>query len=242
VAEYKKGDSAADEIEVIRLAFARAGDSMLASPDVAQSFADSTTLEQLGRQISTESAAFREWFVSELVDSRGISQRDAATILHISQQRVSQLVRAGRRRGNPVTNPATLPELPRVALAIITDPTKGVLVERRKDGIPLWTFPGGEMSADETTAAQTIIRRVTAEVGRTATPETLLGRRIHPRTGRTMIYVTASVDDGPLTVLDDDLDGAEWMSLDSVRNVMPDMFSPVREHLEAVLGGSVGNI
>ena len=35
---------------------------------------------------------------------------------------------------------------------------------------------------------------------------------------------------------DEDLDRAEWAGLDKVRERMPDMFAPVRAHLEATLG------
>ena len=36
----------------------------------------------------------------------------------------------------------------------------------------------------------------------------------------------------------EDLDAVEWADLDTARARMPEMYPPVREHLEAVLGGS----
>jgi len=243
-AGYQKGTSAALEIEQIRAAVARAASAMQAWPDVMQAFGHASELGELGRQISAEAAQFRAWLAAQIVDERGMSQAQLAEVLGLTPGRVAQLVRDGRRqKGNPVTDPGTLPELPHVALAIITS-ARGVLIERRIDKIPPWTFPAGEVVPGET-AAGCLVRKVPAETGVTITPVTMLGRRIHPRTGRVMVYLTATADDPEAEpqVLDaDDLDAVEWVRLDEVRQRMPDMYAPVREHLEAVLGGSAEHI
>ena len=138
-----------------------------------------------------------------------------------------------------MTDPGTLEEQPTVALAIITSP-KGVLIAHRKDGIPPWTFPGGEVQPGETAAAA-LARKVPAETGIEIKPVLLFGRRIHPRTSRTMVYLAAdAVDDSvePKVVDTEDLDVVEWADLETVRERMKDIYPPVREHLEAVLGGS----
>jgi 8-oxo-dGTP diphosphatase len=85
---------------------------------------------------------------------------------------------------------------------------------------------------------------VPQETGIEITPKTMLGRRIHPRTGRVMVYITAeaSSDAEPQVLDTDDLDAVEWADLDTARGRMPDMYAPVREHLEAVLGGSSKSI
>ena len=139
-----------------------------------------------------------------------------------------------------MTDPGTLEEQPTLALAIITAPGKGVLIEHRKDGIPPWTFPGGDVTPGETAAAA-LTRKVPAETGIEIKPVLLFGRRVHPRTSRTTVYLAADVAGDALEpqVLDaEDLDAVEWADLDTVRARMPDMYPPVREHLEAVLGGS----
>lgn len=225
----------------IREAVARASAAMLAWPDVLQAYNDAGELGDLGRRIAGEARAFRGYLAARMVDDRGMSQAQLAAILNLTPGRVGQLVRDGRKqRGNPMTDPGTLPELPHVALAIITSP-RGVLIERRKDGIPPWTFPAGEVQVGETAAA-CLERRVPEETGVTISPTTMLGRRVHPRTGRIMVYITASaVDDADPVVGDtDDLDAVEWAGLDEVKERMPDLYPPVREHLEAILGGSSG--
>lgn len=237
---YVKGSSAPDEMELIRESVARAGFAMLAWPDVLQAFEDAGKLGDLGREISAEASQFRAYLAARLVDDRGMAPSQLAQILDITPARVSQLVKDGRKqRRNPMTDPGTLAEQPTVALAIITSP-RGVLIEHRRDGIPPWTFPGGEVEVGETAAAA-LTRKVPAETGVQIKPVLLFGRRIHPRTGRTMVYLAAEAEDDSIEpeVLDSqDLDAAEWVSLDAVRERMPDMYPPVKEHLEAVLGGS----
>lgn len=241
MAGYQKGTTARAEITDIRSAVARAAAAMQAWPDVMEAFADASELGELGRQISAEAGQFRAWLAAQIVDERGMSQSQLAEVLGITPGRVAQLVRDGRRqKGNPMTDPGTLPELPHVALAIITSP-RGVLIEGRRDKIPPWTFPAGEVEAGETAAA-CLQRKVPAETGISITPTVMLGRRIHPRTGRVMVYITATADtDAEPQVLDTaDLDAVEWVSLDEVRQRMPDMYAPVREHLEAVLSSGNG--
>jgi 8-oxo-dGTP diphosphatase len=242
-AGYQKGTSAAHEVAEIRAAVARAAAAMQAWPDVMQAFSDASELGELGRRITAEAGQFRAWLAAQIVDERGMSQAQLADVLGLTPGRVAQLVRDGRRqKGNPMTDPGTLPELPHVALAIITS-DRGVLIEHRIDKIPPWTFPAGEVQPGETAAA-CLVRKVPAETGIEITPTTMLGRRIHPRTGRVMVYITATADsDAEPRVLDtDDLDAVEWVRLDEVRQRMPDMYAPVREHLEAVLGGSAEHI
>jgi 8-oxo-dGTP diphosphatase len=237
---YPKGANARDEIEQIRASVARAGAAMLAWPDVLQAFEDASALGDLGREISAEASQFRAYLAARLVDDRGMNPGQLAQLLDLTPARVSQLVKDGRKqRRNPMTDPGTLEELPTVALAIVTSP-KGVLIAHRKDGIPPWTFPGGEVQPGETAAAA-LSRKVPGETGIEIKPVLLFGRRIHPRTSRTMVYLAANaVDESaePKVLDTEDLDAVEWADIDQVRERMPDLYPVVREHLEAVLGGS----
>jgi 8-oxo-dGTP diphosphatase len=243
VAVYIKGTSARDEMEQIRASVARAGAAMLAWPDVLQAFADASALGDLGREISAEASQFRAYLAARLVDDRGMEPAQLARILGLTPARVSQLVKDGRKqRRDPMTDPGTLEEQPTVALAVVTS-AKGVLMAHRKDGIPPWTFPGGEVQPGETAAAA-LTRKVPAETGIEIKPVLLFGRRIHPRTSRTMVYLAANAADDsadPKVVDTDDLDAVEWVGLEEARERMPDMYAPVKEHLDAVLGGSSRN-
>lgn len=235
---YRKGTSVARELEKIKEAVAVIGAAMQSDPDVVQAFQDATALGDLGQEISKEASDFREWFAAEAHDVRRVPQRQLARLFGLTPGRMSQLIRAGRkRRGNPVTDPGTLPELAPVAVGIVTT-DKGVLIARRKDGRPLWTFPGGELAAGES-PAEALQRRIPAETGITVKPVTVFGRRVHPRTNRLMVYMACRPEDEeavPQVGDTDDLDHVEYVGLDVVRERMPDMYEPVRHHLEATLG------
>jgi len=238
---YRKGTSPASELRSIREHVALAGAAIQAWPDAREAFSAVTELGQIGQQISVEAGTLRAWLAAVMTDELGLSQSQLAAVLGLTPGRAGQLVRTGPRQhekwGNPMTDPGTIEEQPHIALAIITS-SRGVLIEHRRDGIPPWTFPGGEVSTGET-AADALTRRVPQETGIPITAVTLFGRRVHPRTGRVMVYLAANAAEpapDPQLLDTEDLDAVEWAGLDEVRDRMPDMFGPVREHLEAILG------
>jgi 8-oxo-dGTP diphosphatase len=238
---YRKGTSPRGELRQIREHVALAGAAIQAWADVREAFDAVTELGQLGQQISKEAGTLRAWLAALMIDERDLSQSQLGRILDLSPGRVGQLVRLGRQQaerwGNPMSDPGTIEEQPSIALAIITS-SRGVLIEHRRDGIPPWTFPGGEVSTGETASA-TLARRVPEETGIPITPVLLFGRRVHPRTARVMVYLAATAPEPPPDPVvgdTEDLDAVEWVGLDTVRDRMPDMYEPVRLHLEAVLG------
>jgi 8-oxo-dGTP diphosphatase len=149
----------------------------------------------------------------------------------VSRARASQIVAKARKEGNPVTEPTTLPEQPHVALAIITSDA-GVLVARRVDGIPPWTFLGGEIQPGES-SGDALRRRVQGEAGLDVTSTRFIGRRIHPKTSRVMVYGHVKVERGEPQLGDpEDLAEVKWVSIDETRDLMPDMYGPVRQYLD----------
>lgn len=237
---YIKGTDVRREMRRIREAVARIGAAMQSDPDAARAFRDATELQTLGSDISAEASDFRAWFAAELADERHIPQTRLSGILGLSSGRVGQLVRAGRqRKGNPIMDPGTQPMQPPVVLAIVTG-SLGVLICHRRDERPPWSFPGGDMLPEEA-PADAAVRRVLQETGLEVKSMALLGGRVHPRTVRHMVYMACQPENDRMVPAvhadDEDLDRAEWVGLDTVRDRMPDMFVPVKAHLEAVLGG-----
>lgn len=133
--------------------------------------------------------------------------------------------------------PATQPERQPVAAAIVVSEL-GVLAGRRHDGKPPWTFIAGEIEPGES-PADAAVREVKEEAGlvvrAAARP---IGRRVHPQTGRTMIYLECYPTEGTdVHVGDpDELAEVRWLDLDEVDEYLPGMFEPVRAYLDEALG------
>lgn len=134
----------------------------------------------------------------------------------------------------PVTEP-TAPLRPAIVAAIVTS-NRGVLVERRHDGRPLWTFPAGEAEPGEA-PADTAIRETKEETGLEVKISHAIGERDHPQTGRHMIYLAARPSQGTdVHVGDtDELAEVRWITLAEALELLPTMYGPVREHLTHAL-------
>lgn len=129
----------------------------------------------------------------------------------------------------PDTEPGPQPP---IVLAVIARP-RGVLVVRRHDGDPLWSFPGGTVQPEEP-MSDAVRRLVAAETGLQVQTGHILGTRVHPRTGREAIYFAVTVADGEPVLGDpDDLAEVRWASHAETRLTIPDMFSAAREYLES---------
>lgn len=136
----------------------------------------------------------------------------------------------------PVREPATTPEHQPVVAAIVTS-ALGVLAGKRNDGKPPWTFIAGEIEPGES-QVDAAVREVKEETGllvRAGGHE--IGRRVHPKTGRTMIYLACSPTHGTEVFVGDEEELAEvrWLSLADVDQLMPGVFEPVREHLARMI-------
>ena len=128
--------------------------------------------------------------------------------------------------------------LPSVVTAIVTSEL-GVLVGRRNDGRPPWTFISGEQEPDER-IEDTAIREVKEETGLEVTAGETIGERDHPRTGRHMIYMAARpVRDTEVIVGDEEeLAEVRWVSLAEADELMAEygMFGPVHDYLQREIG------
>lgn len=150
--------------------------------------------------------------------------------------RLRQQVGIAKEGSEHVPESANKPERPPVVAAIVTS-DRGALIGRRNDGKPPWTFIAGEIEPGES-AADAVIREVKEETGllvRAADQE--IGRRVHPHTGRTMIYL-ACYPTGKTDIFvgdQDELAEVRWASLTEVDQLLPGLFEPVRLHLAGAL-------
>lgn len=124
---------------------------------------------------------------------------------------------------------------PTVALAVVTS-QHGVLLARRRDRTPPWTFPGGAVEPGET-PEQAAVRETLEETGLIAVARSILGKRDHPRTGRRIVYIAAEpVESTAVGVADPtSLDQVRWVRAVEVERLLPDLFPPVVEYLNSTL-------
>jgi 8-oxo-dGTP diphosphatase len=124
-----------------------------------------------------------------------------------------------------------------IAAAVIVDEGRVLLVRRRqKEGSLLWAFPSGRVEPSEA-PAEAAAREVNEEVGLEVKPVKILGERVHPTTGRTMIYVACDIVAGQASVVaEDELAELAWASHSELATYVPNGFFPaVQEHLDSLL-------
>ena len=123
-----------------------------------------------------------------------------------------------------------------IVAAIVTS-DRGVLVGKRNDGKPPWTFIAGEQEPGER-PEDTAIREVKEETTMRVVAGELIGERVHPKTGRTMIYLAAKPTHGTDVFVGDEDELAEvrWVGLAEADHLLPGMFEPVRDYLARELG------
>jgi 8-oxo-dGTP diphosphatase len=126
---------------------------------------------------------------------------------------------------------------PAIAAAVIINDGQVLLVRRRvKEGSLSWQFPAGEVEPGEAGEAAAI-RETEEETGLTVRASSSLGERVHPATGRTMLYFACDVVSGTAYVADEDeLAEVAWCDRAALADYVPHpFFGPVQEHLDAHL-------
>ncbi|MFB9688415.1 NUDIX hydrolase [Amycolatopsis plumensis] len=120
-----------------------------------------------------------------------------------------------------------------IASAITVHDGRVLLVRRRvKEGSLSWQFPGGEIEEGES-ANEAAVRETREETGLEVKDVSVLGERVHPNTGRTMIYVACQVVGGTAAVVDDDeLAEFAWSDGKALTDYVPyPFYGPVQEYL-----------
>jgi 8-oxo-dGTP diphosphatase len=128
----------------------------------------------------------------------------------------------------------TSTEKPGISAAIIVANGKVLMVRRAVgEGELLWQFPAGGIEAGET-PEEAAVRETLEETGLKVEAASLIGQRVHPKTGREMSYTACSVVDGEAHVADaDELDAIAWVTLDEISEYVPyGLYEPVQAYLD----------
>lgn len=187
------------------------------------------------RESSDEASGIRDGEVISIYQAERLSLAPLARRVGISKTRAHQIVKAAEK-AQETGKPAAKPKPEPVVAAIVTS-RKGVLVGRRNDGKPLWTFIAGEREDGEG-PADTAIREVREETGLEVAAGPVIGERQHPRTKRWMTYVAATPTAGTDAIVGDEDELAEvrWVSLAEADNLMGGtIYEPVHKYLSDTL-------
>jgi len=199
------------------------------------------------RNYADEAAQMRNEDAIRIWEAGSLSLGELAARTHMSKARADQIIRKYRENQEAERKPTEVavpeaesvarPEPQPVVAAIVTN-GMGVLIGRRIDGKPPWTFIAGEIEPGES-PEDAGVREVKEETGLVVRATSVIGRRVHPKTGRTMIYMSAEPTHGTKVFVGDAEELAEvrWATLAEADDLLPGMFEPVREHL----GQKIGN-
>lgn len=129
--------------------------------------------------------------------------------------------------------------MPPVVLAIITS-RLGVAIGKRTEPPPSWAFIGGAEIEDGESAEQTAVRTAREDAQLAVKAGSNLGHRVHPITGRLVVYVacTPATRGGDLAISPGDehrFTEVKWAGRTEATELMPDMDPRVLAHLNRVL-------
>ena len=104
------------------------------------------------------------------------------------------------------------------------------------EGAPSWQLPAGAVEAGES-SQQAAVRETLEETGLVVASTQILGERVHPLTGRAMIYVACQVVCGEAVVADaEEVAEVVWAPrADLPALIRHGLFEPVQRYLDAAL-------
>lgn len=126
----------------------------------------------------------------------------------------------------------------REAVVAVVTSERGVLLVRRRDGQPEWSFPGGAPKPDEL-YADAVVRECREQTAQSLMVAGVLGHRAHPITGVHVSYVACLPVAGERAVQVCDPEAhseVAWVPWHEARERLVDVLEPVAEHLEFTLG------
>jgi 8-oxo-dGTP diphosphatase len=121
-----------------------------------------------------------------------------------------------------------------VAAAIIVSNGRVLLVRRRREESRLsWQFPAGKVEPGES-GAEAAVRETQEEAGLAVRAIRGLGERVHPDTGRMMLYIACEMIGGKAHVADaDEIAEVAWCDRVTLIAYVPyPLYGPVQAYLD----------
>ncbi|NMI57133.1 MULTISPECIES: NUDIX hydrolase [unclassified Streptomyces] len=125
-------------------------------------------------------------------------------------------------------------DLPRVSMAVIVDGGRLLLICRSApEGDLVWALPGGTVEPSET-EDQAAVRETLEETALTVEAVKILGERVHPDTGRLIVYVACRVLEGAAHAASPrEVSAVAWAAPDEIPQYVPrGLFPPVQAYLD----------
>jgi 8-oxo-dGTP diphosphatase len=124
-----------------------------------------------------------------------------------------------------------------IAGAVIAHAGRVLLIRRASpEGALVWSFPSGKVEPGET-AGQAAAREAGEEAGVAVAPMVVLGQRVHPATGRRVVYVACRLLDGEAHAASPrEVAEVAWVRHGEIPELIPaGVYGPVRAYLAGAL-------
>lgn len=221
-------------------AFATLRQALDDAADMPQSAAKTAAIRYLAEEVQDAygtAAALRKAQLLYLHEADPkLSFAELGARVGLTKARAAQILKAAEREAAEAGPPSDKPEPEAIVSAIVTSGRKVLISRRRNEPDLPWAFIGGKIGPGES-PADAAVREVKEETGLRIAAGNQIGRRIHPVTGRLVIYIAATPEGGTDVFVGDTEELAEvrWVTPAEADKLTDNtIYEPVRVHLRRV--------
>ncbi len=123
----------------------------------------------------------------------------------------------------------------KIVVGIVVSDSRVLMVLRSviEDNLS-WVFPGGKVLDSEGEEAA-VLREISEETGLICKVTQKLGERIHPNSGKMIIYFACEYVSGELNDSSSEIERVEWVDIKQVKErITSDLFDKVEDFLDEI--------